>query len=201
MIDVSKALGLVLSNAKRLPSCAAELDDALGRVLDETITSDMDSPPYDKSIVDGYAILADDLKNGVAQLAIIEEVVAGSVPQQRVVRGAAVRVMTGAPIPAGADAVVMVERTEIVAGGEAVSPGRGPAQAGANLGQVVIRDEEIRAGRNILRQGEAMRTGDIVLRAGVRVRPLEIALLAEIGRATVQTIPRPQVAILATGNE
>jgi len=201
MIDVPQALRLILENARRLPACAAGLEDALGRVLDETIASNMDSPPYDKSIVDGYAIIAEDLQKGAAQLAIIEEVVAGSVPQQRVVRGTSVRVMTGAPIPAGADAVVMVERTEIVAGGEAVSPGRGPAQAGANLGQVLIRDEEIRAGRNVMRQGEAMRTGDIVLRAGARIRPLEIALLAEIGRATVQAIPRPQVAILATGNE
>jgi molybdopterin molybdotransferase len=201
MIEVAKALGLILSHATRLPACAAELDDALGRVLDETITSPMDSPPYDKSIVDGYAIIADDLKQGAAQLEIIEEVVAGSVPRQQVVHGAAIRVMTGAPIPAGADTVVMVERTEISGGGQAIAPGRGQAQTNANLGQVVIRDEEIRAGRNILRQGEAMRTGDIVLRAGARIRPLEIALLAEIGRATVQAVPRPRVAILATGNE
>jgi molybdopterin molybdotransferase len=201
MIDVQTALSLVLSRAARLPSCATELDEALGRVLDETITSEVDSPPYDKSIVDGYAILTDDLKQGAAQLEIIEEVVAGSVPQKQVVSGAAVRVMTGAPIPAGADCVVMVERTEIVGQGGAVTPGRGPSPAGASLGRVSIHDTEIRAGRNILRRGEAMRAGNIVLRAGARIRPLEIALLAEIGRAVVQTVPRPQVAILATGNE
>jgi len=201
MIDVEQALSQILSHARRLQPCETALDDALGRALAETVASDMDSPPYDKSIVDGYAIVAEDLQSGAAELAIIEEVVAGTAPRAQVTSGAATRVMTGAPIPTGATAVVMVERTEIIGEGERVHPGRGPAAAGAALGRVAIRDKDIRAGRNILRQGEAMRAGETVLHAGARIRALEIALLAEIGRAVVQTVPRPRVAILATGNE
>src|SRR6185437_8231894 len=94
MLSVDEALALILAQAAPLPPHGLPLADAQGRVLAEDVASDIDSPPYDKSIVDGYAVVAGDL------------------PSMPVERGAATRIMTGAPIPAGADAVVMVERTE-----------------------------------------------------------------------------------------
>jgi len=189
MITVEEALAHVLERARAKPPRAVTLADALGLVLAEDVASDIDSPPYDKSIVDGYAVVADDLRNGVAQLTILEEVVAGAVPKARVVPGTTTRIMTGAPIPPGAEAVVMIERTRLV-----------PCD-GVGLGAVSIDDHEIRAGRNILRRGSSMRIGDVVLPRGTRLRPAAIGLLAEAGRTTVDVVPRPTVAILPTGNE
>ena len=153
------------------------------------MTSDIDSPPYDKSIVDGFAVVAADLQGGEACLAILEEIMAGDLPSATVEPGTATRIMTGCPLPAGADAVVMVERTE-----------HQPHEAN-KLGHVVIRDREVRAGRNIMRRGTSLRAGEVVLRRGTPLAPIEIGLLAEVGRAMVQVAPRPMVAILPTGNE
>jgi molybdopterin molybdotransferase len=97
--------------------------------------------------------------------------------------------MTGAPIPDGADAVVMVERT------------KHESHDSSHWGRVVIRDRDVRAGRNIMRRGTSMRAGDVVLQRGTLLRAIEIGLLAEVGRATVQVATRPTVAILPTGNE
>src|ERR1700719_4482817 len=106
MLSVDEALQLVLARAKPLPAVSTPLDEALGRTLAEEIRSDVDSPPHDKSLVDGYALVAADLAGGQADLEILEEVTAGAVPSRSAARGQATRIMTGAPIPAGADAVV-----------------------------------------------------------------------------------------------
>jgi molybdopterin molybdotransferase len=97
--------------------------------------------------------------------------------------------MTGAPIPEGADAVVMVERTEH------------QVHDSSHLGRVVIRDRDVRAGRNVMRRGTSMRAGDVVLQRGTRLRSIEIGLLAEVGRSSVQVASQLTVAILPTGNE
>jgi molybdopterin molybdotransferase len=97
--------------------------------------------------------------------------------------------MTGAPIPANADAIVMIERTEVL------------GAAGQDLGRVRIEDKPPKPGQNIIRRGVSMRTGDVVLAPGVEIRPIDIGLLAEVGRDQVVAIPRPTVAVLATGNE
>jgi molybdopterin molybdotransferase len=159
----------------------------LGLVLAEDVTSDVDSPPHDKSLVDGYAVVAADLAGGSAELDVLEEVAAGSVPRRAVTRGTSVRVMTGAPIPEGADAVVMIERAETV----------GPEQGG----RVRLSAPKVAAGQNIMRRAASMARGDRVLAAGVELRAIEIGVLAEVGRAHVRAVPRPKVAILATGNE
>jgi molybdopterin molybdotransferase len=194
MLTVEEALAHVLDRAKPRPARPCALSEALGLVLDEAISSDVDSPPHDKSIVDGYAVRAQDLMAGQARLTIIEEIVAGYVPQKRVESGQAARIMTGAPVPDGADAVVMVERTELL-----------PASDGS-LGQVRIQDERFAAGQNmvgqnIVRRGAAFKRGEVLLTAGHRLRPLEIGLLAEVGRTQVRAIPRPTVAVLSTGDE
>src|SRR5206468_2085565 len=110
MLSIDDALELVLAHAHPLLPAVTPLGDARGRVLAETIVSDIDSPPHDKSIVDGYALIAADTAEPEAELLVLEEITAGAVPTHVVERGTASRIMTGAPIPRGADAVVMVEQ-------------------------------------------------------------------------------------------
>src|SRR5688500_16842402 len=116
MLTVDEALRLVVERATALPPVEVDAADALDHVLAESVVSDVDSPPHNKSIVDGYAVDSADLADGCAELLVIEEVVAGAVPQRTLTRGQATRIMTGAPIPTGADAVAMVERTTSLAG-------------------------------------------------------------------------------------
>ncbi len=189
MITVEQALALVLAAAQPRPPQRVTLAEAAGMVLAEDVASDIDSPPWDKSIVDGYAVLASDLRSGQAQLTLLEEVVAGAVPTKPVVAGSTTRIMTGAPIPAGADAVIMIERSEVV------------TDRAGNADKILLHDTDVRAGRNILRRGTSMRAGDVVLPSGVLLRAPHLGLLAEVGRASVAVISRPTVDILATGNE
>jgi len=190
MISVDDAQCLVLEQAIALPAERVELSEAIGLVLAEDVTSDIDSPPWDKSIVDGFAVVATDLATGKAELEIIEEVMAGDVPRRQLSRGQATRIMTGAPTPVGCEAVVMVEQTIMVEGVSDGPPGR-----------VRIQTDKFAAGQNILRRAAAMKRGDKVLAAGTLIRPSEIGLLAEVGRSQVLVHRRPTVAVLATGNE
>lgn len=187
MISIEEAQILITRHAHPLSHATVPLADALNRTLVEDVASDVDSPPYDKSIVDGYALRAADFSPEAA-LTVIEEVVAGAVPRQAVAAGTATRIMTGAPLPEGADAVIMVEQTEALA-----EP--------PSLGKVVLRAEKVSAGQNIMRRASSMRRGETVLAAGHRLRPMEIGLLAEVGRAEVRVIRQPTVAVLSTGNE
>jgi molybdopterin molybdotransferase len=156
---------------------------ALGLVLAEDIQSDLDMPPWDKSMMDGYAVRTADVAEGRAVLAITEEIMAGQVPHKSIGLGQAARIMTGAPIPDGADAVVMVERTRNLEDGR------------------VQMEDRPKPGQNILTRGREMRKGETVLRAGARLRPQEFGVLAAVGRARVKIHPKPHVAILPTGDE
>jgi molybdopterin molybdotransferase len=138
--------------------------------------------------MDGYAVRSADVSSGRARLRVVEEVSAGQVPQRPVSAGEATRIMTGAPIPSGADAVVPVEHTHMSDG---VSNGT----------DVAIETGPTIAGRNVLRQGESTRKGSRVLAAGRQIRPQEIGCLAELGKETVDVYSRPRVAVLATGDE
>ncbi len=185
MLSVSEALALVLQHARPLaPTSAALGPEALGLILAEDVASDLDMPPYDKAMMDGYAICAADLAAGHAVLGIIEEVTAGKVPQLPLGPGQATRIMTGAPIPAGADAVIPVERTKALA-----------------ADQVQLDDAPPTPGHNILYRGREMRCGDRVLSAGAVLRPAEFGLLATVGRTAALVHPRPRVALLSTGDE
>src|SRR5438309_5388855 len=114
MLSVTEALEIVLAKSRPLPPRDAALTpDVLGLILAEDVASDLDLPPFDKALMDGYAVRAADLANGRATLTVIEEVMAGQVPTMRIEPGQVTRLMTGAPVPAGADAVVMVERTKM----------------------------------------------------------------------------------------
>lgn len=186
LLSVDEALQRVLAHAAPLPPRSLPLAEVLGCVLAENVLSDIDSPPHDKSVVDGYAVRSADVAAGQAELAVVDELTAGMVPRRAIGPDQAVRIMTGAPIPEGADAVIMVEKT--VGGGKEGS-------------RVSIRSGPIRPGQNIMRRATSLARGQQVLAAGHRLRAIECGLLAEVGRNSVQVIPRPRVAVLATGNE
>jgi molybdopterin molybdotransferase len=188
MLSVDEALQQVLAPAKAKPPTFCPLGEALGLVLAEDIASDVDSPPHDKSLVDGYAVLAADLTGGTVELEIIEEVTAGAVPTRALTGGCAIRIMTGAPIPTGADAVVMVEQTQSL-------DSRNP------LGQVRFAAQRVTPGQNIMRRAASMARGDLALRAGVMIRAVEIGVLSEVGRSEIRVVGRPTLSVLPTGNE
>ncbi len=185
MLTVAQALETVLANVRPLPPESAPLlPQTLGLILAEDIASDLDMPPFDKAMMDGFALRTADLRDGKAELTIIEDVPAGKTPTRVVGPGQATRIMTGAPAPGGADAVVMIERCELF---------------GEN--RVRVNDPSLQPRKNILEKGREMRVGEKVLRAGVRLRPQEFGLLAAVGHTSVQVRPAPRVTVLSTGDE
>ncbi len=185
MLSVSQAQALVVQHTRPLPPEEVLLGPAvLGAVLAEDVASDLDMPPYDKALMDGYAVQCADLRDGRGVLVVVEEITAGNTPTRSVGPGQAARIMTGAPIPEGADAVVMVERTRM-----------------RDDGRVEIEDRPPQPGQNVLGRAREMRRGETVLTAGAVLRPQEFGLLATVGRTTVCVRPAPEVAILPTGDE
>lgn len=185
MISVADALQSILDHVTAVRPTDFALADSLGLVLAEDIVSDVDSPPFDKALMDGFAVRSEDLPGGRAELAIIEEVMAGQTATCSLDRGQAIRIMTGAPIPAGCDSVVQVEHTRI----------------DPDSGRVVIETASAAIGRNIMRRATAMRSGDQILSSGTLVRPQEIGALAELGRHRISARRRPRVAVISTGDE
>ncbi len=184
MISVSEAQRIVLENTPILPPQIAPVSSTtLGLVLAQDVASDLDMPPYDKAMMDGFAIRAENLASGKGEFDIVEEVMAGQTPTKTLGPGQATRIMTGAPIPDGADAVVMIERTSI------------------DKNRVRIEDTPPSVGQNVLRRGREMGQDEVVLKAGTRLRPQEFGLLASVGKTAVMVHPAPVVAILSTGDE
>ena len=188
MLTVAEALAAITRETTRFAPARVKLADALGLILAADAVSDLDSPPFDKALMDGYAVRAADVGDPATRLFVVDEVLAGQVSQKRVGPGEAIRIMTGAPIPVGADAVVAVERTRLEEGAD-------------QLPVVVIELAELALGKNILKQGESTRQGTRVVSAGSRLRAQEIGALAELGQAHVAVYPAPRVAVLATGDE
>jgi molybdopterin molybdotransferase len=185
LLDVATARSLVLAQCRRLPfEITPMMSAALGLVVAEDVPADVDSPPFAKALMDGYAVRSIDFSAGKADLRVVAEVQAGAVPKMPVGEGEAVRIFTGAPLPAGADAVVMVEKTQLIA-----------ADA------VRIVDDGLKAGQHVLGRGAEMNIGEIAVPAGTVLTPAAFGLLAAVGRTTVRATPAPRVAILATGNE
>lgn len=178
MLEVADALRTILAVAR--PGRARPLAELLGRVLAEDVRADLDSPPFTKSLMDGYAVRAADCPG---TLRVVGEVAAGTTPTRAVAGGEAVAVFTGAPMPDGADAVVMKERVELLADN-----------------RVRVHDP-IAAGRNVLERGREMAAGEVVLPRGTILSPAAVGLLACVGRVAVAVVPSPAVGILATGNE
>jgi molybdopterin molybdotransferase len=184
-LSVAEAQAIVQQHVQPLPPEPMALTSALlGHVLAADVVSDLDMPPYNKAMMDGYAVRCADLPSGQGTLEIIEEITAGQVPRQTLDAGRTSRIMTGAPVPPGADAVVMVERTRLL-----------------DDRHVEINDRPPHPGQNILPRAAEMRRDDIVLPAGTVLRPEEFGVLATVGRTTVSVYPAPRVAILSTGDE
>ncbi len=183
MITPNEALRIVLEKTPRLETVEAPLLDAVGACLAQPVASDIDLPPFDKSAMDGYAVRAADVAAAPVELEIIEELPAGVAPTKTITPGTCAKIMTGAPVPAGADMVVIVEDTE---------------PAGDDRVRILAAHPD---SRNICACGEDIRKGRTVLDAGHAVRPLEVGLLASVGREGVNIYRRPRVAVLATGNE
>jgi molybdopterin molybdotransferase len=183
MLTIEEAVALMWEHAKPLAPCRRSLIDSLGCVLAEDIAADGDEPPFDKALVDGYAVRAADLVPADGRLRVGETILAGQTPTRSLGPREAAAIMTGAPLPVGADAVLMHERTK-------------------SLGGDILTDErDVPAGRNRLLRGHVYRAGDFVLRRGSRLTPARLGLLASVGRPRVMVIPRPSVAIVSTGDE
>ena len=155
---------------------------ALGRVLAEPVVSRLTLPPWPNSSMDGYAIRSEDTRGGSAELAVVGRIVAGALPPRPLRAGEAMRIFTGAPLPAGADAVVPQE--DVDADGARVAVPR-----------------RVDAGAHVRPAGEDIRAGDVVVGPGHVVGPAEIGLLATLGYTRARVYRRPRVAILSTGNE
>ncbi|MFF3113884.1 gephyrin-like molybdotransferase Glp [Kitasatospora sp. NPDC057904] len=198
---VDEHLADVLAAVTPLPAIELGLLDARGCRLDEDVLADGDLPPFDNSSMDGYAVRTADTVRATAEypsvLAVVGDIAAGAGELPRVGPGQAARIMTGAPVPPGAEAVAPVEWTD---GGT----GTGVA---ADAMTAAVEDEEVRVlrpvaeGAHIRRRGSDVAAGSRVLEAGTRLGPTQLGLLAAIGRATVKVRPRPRVVVLSTGSE
>lgn len=186
MLTVEEARERVLARFQPLPAEAVPLEEALGRVLAEDALAQASSPPFANSAMDGYALRSADTRDATeaapARLRLIGEVPAGSVFPGVVGAGEAVRILTGAPLPDGADAALQQELTEVADGWVSVGA-------------------PVAVGTNVRYAGEDARPGMLLARAGTELGPAEIALLAALGVSPARVTRRPRVAILATGDE
>ncbi|MEU1409402.1 gephyrin-like molybdotransferase Glp [Streptomyces sp. NPDC005728] len=203
--SVEEHLEDILTTVRPLEPIELQLLDAQGCVLVDDVTVPVSLPPFDNSSMDGYAVRVADVAGASeefpAVLEVIGDVAAGSADLVRVSPGQAARIMTGAPLPPGAEAVVPVEWTDGGLGEGPVSgmQARSLAPEGAE-GQVrVHRPAKVRA--HVRAKGSDVKAGDLALKAGTVLGPPQIALLAAIGRGTVRVRPRPRVVVLSTGSE
>jgi molybdopterin molybdotransferase len=182
MISVEEAQERVLAEIATIGTERVAFTDALGRILREDIIATSDVPQADNTAMDGYALRADDIANPPARLRVIEDLPAGNVATKTVEKGTAIRIMTGALIPDGADTVAHVEITD----------------AGSDF---VTVKQSVKRGTNLRKKGEDMRAGDVVLAAGTFIGAAEIGVLATVQKSVVRVGRRPTVAIISTGDE
>ncbi len=184
MISVEEAIGVVINKSAPLPVESVALADALGRVLAEDTSADSDLPPFDRAQMDGYAVRSEDLRETPARLRVVGESAAGKGWRGTLRAGEAVRIMTGAPLPEGADSVQQVELTRETEDGEYVT-----IERATEAGQFyATRASEIASGERVLTSGE-------------EITAARAAALAAFGRARVRVRRRPRVGVLATGTE
>ncbi|MGH9174321.1 MAG: molybdopterin molybdotransferase MoeA [Vicinamibacterales bacterium] len=180
LLHPDEARAIVLANVGPLPPETVPIEEAGERVLVEPLVADVSLPPFPAATMDGFAVVHDDTSH---ERQVLGSGFAGDATDLVVGLGTAAKIMTGAPVPDGADAVVPVENTSM-----------------AN-GVVTIRQERVRAGENIRPIGADLRQGDRLIEAGTRLGPAEVGLLASLGYGTVVAGRRPQVAVISTGNE
>ncbi len=187
MLSVLEAQSRILHHLRPRPAESVPLDQALGRVLAQGVSAPVAIPPWDNSAMDGYAVRAADTagasESTPVHLEVTEVIAAGAVARHGVGPGQAAAIMTGAPMPAGADGVVVVEDTD-----------------GATQGWVAIRCAS-QPGKHVRREGEAVAIGDVVARRGDVVGSGDLGLLASLGLTHVDVARRPRIAVLSTGDE
>jgi len=179
MVSVEEAIEMVLAHTRALASEEIRLDDALGRVLAEDVSAHDDMPPFAASAVDGYAVVAAD---GDGPRRVLSEIIAGTADLPTVVPGTTARIMTGAPLPPGADAVIMVEQTVESDG-------------------LMKTTASPRSGDNVYPRGLDVADGQVVLSAGSVLGAAEVGVLATVGHSRLKAFRRPVVAVLSTGDE
>lgn len=183
IISIESALDQILEKMKPLPVQSSDLLGALGCVLGEAILAPEPLPPFTNSAMDGYAVRASDCGEGQKVLRVIEELPAGTFPQRPIEPRMAAKIMTGAALPPGADAVVPVEETEI-------------------LSKDLIRIHvPVRRGQHVRPQGEEVQPGERLFAKGCVLKPADLGLLASLGYTQVSIIPRPRVSVITTGSE
>src|ERR1051325_430631 len=184
MISVAEAIQIVRQQTHTLPVEQVSLQHALGRVLAQDVVADSDMPPFDRSQMDGYAVRAVDAQAAPVRLRIVGESAAGKGWHNQLDEGQAVRIMTGAPVPTGADSVQQVELTHEL-----------------KDGTVVELLENVEEGKSIVKRGAEIKAGETVLSAGTMINAAMMAVLAAFGYARVAVFRRPRVAVMATGTE
>src|SRR5581483_8538068 len=182
MIAPEEALAIIQKQISTLDTEQVPLAEAQGRILRENCIADIDLPPFARATMDGYAVRSEDVTNANAKLEIIGMIAAGSHLEKPVQRGQAAKIMTGAPLPDGADAVQKVEVTE-------------------SSGDTVVIHEPIAKGKNVTPAGSEASKGQTVITNGTRITAAEIAVLATFGYSKVTVGRRPRVAVMATGTE
>ena len=184
MISVAEAIQIVRQQTRPLPSERVNLERALNRVLAEDIIADSDLPPFDRSQMDGYAVRAEDTTDAPVRLRIVGESAAGRGWHNELSAGEAVRIMTGAPVPQGADSVQQVELTHEL-----------------KDHTVVELLESVELGKSIVKRGAEIKAGEVVLQSGTTINPAIMAVLAAFGYTQVTVGQQPRVGVLATGSE
>ena len=192
MIPIAEAFKLTEEKIAPLGSEKVPIDQIVGRILAEKIVADMDLPPFDRSQMDGFAVRSEDVKDAPVDLRIVGESSAGHGWHSEMKRGEAVRIMTGARVPSGADTVQKVELT---------SEANFASEAAQRTEGIVTINEAIGAKKNIVRQGEEVRQGAVVMNAGDRINERMVATLAAFGYPTVSVGKSPSVSIMTTGSE
>jgi molybdopterin molybdotransferase len=194
MLSVEEALERILSYMPELDAEEKPILDAMGQVLADDVVSDLDIPPLDNSAMDGYALQATSVETASegspVVLRVTGVIAAGQLPEISVGPGEAVRIMTGAPVPEGADTVVPFEETDEL---ERRASGQG-------LSEIAIK-VAAKTGRDVRVAGQDVRRGEVVLKRGAVLRPSEVGVIASLGRNTVRVIRKPVVGILSTGDE
>src|ERR1051325_1957431 len=184
MIPIAEAIEIILREIRFLGAEQVALSESNGRILAAHLIADTDLPPFHRAQMDGYAVRAEDVSAVPAHLKIVGESAAGAGWHHEMNAGEAVRIMTGAPVPTGADAVQQVELT------------REPNGAGT-----VEILEYVESGRSIVKQASEIKSGETVLRAGEDINAQTIATLASFGYSHIRVGRRPRVAVMATGSE
>jgi molybdopterin molybdotransferase len=195
LLNVDDALDHILETVQPLEAEDVDLTGALGRVLAQDIQSDIQLPPFPNSSMDGYAVRAEDVsqasQDNPASLRVVLDIPAGKAPEGHVNTGEAGRIMTGAPMPDGANAIIPVEQTD----------SQWTAGDNTPLAAQVKIYKAVKAGDYVRPAGEDIQNGQIVLRAGTVLRPQDVGILAALGRSTIPVIRQPRVAIISTGDE